>query len=592
MAENFKEQLTLADMYKKMTIYGNITIKGTVCLRTMDVANLGHHMISIAPDNEYHVHPASTFDGELTTRDVHVIYAYNFTERKVLQADDSGLYTGTNWESQFYTATSTLSKKWYLKTGPTVPISAVTMKIYMGTDANGPLVLDQTYAAALFVASSEIELPMDGYFETEIESTYYTTITCDTPFSIKTNAAGTASWTATDDVDIREDNLLQTRPWADPSTWTEGDYFMDSRKIYVCNTTGEQTGTFASNSALWDELGTSATGYKDRIISSDNDSLIITDTSLTYNDAVTDRIEVNTTQTRFRGPGASPVYMRFSVGGFEVNDGVDRFMSNASKSIMAGPNDVWWSGCYNDKYEVMDYSIARIQANATDTRLIAPDGNSILKLSSADLNFNDGTRDRIEADAIGTTLRSTTGAYLSMLSETLLFNDSIRDRIIISDAESRLASPDGLDALILTNSTAYLTKDLVVDSVVTLGADGVTLVSDDLVPSFNIVGNGEVFRVTQAQGTNGFFMSWFDYENNRMSYYGHGQSANQQHLWLVNEMTGGNLIIDTPGIVDIQTILQTDGYKSTDGTTGITYTANNGSYTQLIFKNGLLVGAS
>ena len=332
---------------------------------------------------------------------------------------------------------------------------------------------------------------------------------------------------------------------------------------------------------------------KDRIVSSDSDCLIITDTSLTYDDAVTDRIEVSGTQTRFRGPGASPVYLELIAGSFEINDGVDRFMFNASKTIMAGANDVWWSGCYNDKYEVMDYSIARIQANATDTHLVAPDGSSILKLSNTDLNFNDGTRDRFEADAIGTTLRSTTGAYLSMLSNTFLFNDNIRSRIIISDTESRLASPNGLDALIVTDSTAYLTKSVEITENLEIGNDltvtgDATIISDDLNPSFNIVGNGDVFKIKQAQGTNGFFMSWYDHEGNRMSYYGHGQSANQQHLWLVNEMTGGNLIIDTPGIVDIQTILQTDGYKSADGTTGVTGTIPSSS--NIYVKNGLVTG--
>ena len=220
---------------------------------------------------------------------------------------------------------------------------------------------------------------------------------------------------------------------------------------------------------------------------------------LDFNDAVTDRIEISAAQTKFRCPGASPTYMEIVAGSFEINDGVDRFMFNASKSIMAGPNDVWWSGCYNDKYEVMDYDIARIQASATDTRLIAPDG-SILKFDN----------------------------------------------------------------------------------------DGLEVVSDDLNPSFNIIGNGEVFRITQAQGTNGFFMTWYDHEDNRMSYFGHGQSANQQHLWLVNEMTGGNLIIDTPGIVDIQTILQTDGYRSADGTAGYTGTilSTDGFYV----KNGLVTG--
>ena len=253
MAENFQEQHTLADMYKKMTIYGDMTLKGIVNLRTMQVGNIGHHIASISPaDGHCHLHTTSSFDGEATLEDVHVLYAYDFTERKVLQADDSGLYTGTDWESQFYAATSVLSKKRYFKTGPTVPTTPVTQRIYKGVNANGPLVLEQTYAPSVFVASSEIELPLDGYFESEAGSMYYTTITCMTPFSIKTNAAVTAPWVAADDVDVREDNLLQTRRWVSGESWDDGDLFIDSRQIYVCNTTGVQSGTFAGNSDKWD----------------------------------------------------------------------------------------------------------------------------------------------------------------------------------------------------------------------------------------------------------------------------------------------------------------------------------------------------
>ena len=88
-------------------------------------------------------------------------------------------------------------------------------------------------------------------------------------------------------------------------------------------------------------------------------------------------------------------------------------------------------------------------------------------------------------------------------------------------------------------------------------------------------------------------MTWFDHEDVRMSYFGHGQSANQQKLFLVNESTNGDIILDCAGtgIIDCGVPIKAV-YRSSDGTAGITYTANNGQYTQLIFKNGLLVGAS
>lgn len=261
MAENFREARSFGDMYNQMKLYGDITLVGEAYLHTMGIANVGRHISTVSPDGVIHLHTVSEFDGELTTGDACVLYGYNFTERKVLQADDSGLYTGTDWESQFYATTSVLSKKRYFKTGPTVPNHSVTMRIYKGTDDTGILILDQTYNTSYFPASSEIELPLDGYFETHAGENYFTTITCDSDFSIKTNSAGTAPWVAADDTDVRVDCLLQTKPWVSGELWDSDDLYIDDRQIYKCNSTGVQTGTFAGNSDKWNPLADK--GYTD-----------------------------------------------------------------------------------------------------------------------------------------------------------------------------------------------------------------------------------------------------------------------------------------------------------------------------------------
>ena len=295
----------------------------------------------------------------------------------------------------------------------------------------------------------------------------------------------------------------------------------------------------------------------DKIISPDTlSNLTIDDTSLIYiNSNGETRFEVDGTQTRIRGVGGSPIYIKFGTSSFEINDGVDRFMSNSDKTVMASANDVWWSATYDDRYEVMDDVRARIVANATETTLISPDGGDILSVANNEFTYNDGVADRILVNSVTSRLVAQNGAYISAGTNSYI-NDGTRARLQIDNSDTILFSPSGTKFLTLDNDGTSFSGDAVFNDAVGIGNDGLTILSSDLTPSFNILGNGEAFRIQQAQGVNGFFMTWYDNNSNRMSYYGHGQSANQQHLWLINEMTGGNLIIDTPGIVDVQTGLK------------------------------------
>ncbi|KKL91057.1 hypothetical protein LCGC14_1898500, partial [marine sediment metagenome] len=214
-----------------------------------------------------------------------------------------------------------------------------------------------------------------------------------------------------------------------------------------------------------------------QIISPDSLSdLIITNSSLIYtNSGGEKRLEVDATQTRIRGVGATPIYMKFGSSSFEINDGVDRFMSNSSKSVMASSNDTWWSACYDDRYEVMDDVRARIQANATDTRLVSPDGNDVLWLANNDLTFNDGIRDRIVADAAGTRLYSTgaNASYLSIADAAIYLNDGARARVQVDDTHTYLFSPSGQKWVDVDNAGVALQGDTDITGIATIIADDV-----------------------------------------------------------------------------------------------------------------------
>jgi hypothetical protein len=235
-----------------------VHVKGDVKLyEEVGLTSLGHHLAAKAPDGHLHFHAHSEFVGGLSTSDTQIIESYDYAIRAVYQPDNSATFVGTNLEFSFLSPSHVLSDNAYYQVGPGGAAEDVTVQIWLGTDDTGFLIFDQTYAAGLFVADTEIELHSAGYVEYDEGATYFLRYSSSGNFSLKANAALTMPWFAVDVSSVREDNLLQTKPWVDGDSWDDGDYFIDSRMIYVCNTTGVQTGTFAGNSDKWDLLGSS-----------------------------------------------------------------------------------------------------------------------------------------------------------------------------------------------------------------------------------------------------------------------------------------------------------------------------------------------
>jgi len=228
--------------------------------KQVGIAGIGHHLATELPDGHYHLLAHSHFDGEETDGESRMLFAYNYEASRAFQPDFSTTFIGTNIEFGFTGVGHVMTKNIHYKTGGTVPTTPVRIRIYEGTDDTGILVFDQSYPPASFPADSDIELAYRGFVEYEDGTDYFLKYSCATDFSLKANAGTTVVYFAADIIDLREDNILQTAPWVDGATYTEGDLFIDSRKIYHCNVTGVQTGNFASNSAKWD-LGNTSEGY-------------------------------------------------------------------------------------------------------------------------------------------------------------------------------------------------------------------------------------------------------------------------------------------------------------------------------------------
>jgi hypothetical protein len=247
--------------YGEEKIYGDIDF-----FENVGITKIGHHVAEKSGEGHMHFFAHNEFTDGLTVVGPQVINSYSYTEKLIYQSDESGDFTGTNLEYTFPSAGHILANKFYYKTGTTAATQPVRIRVWEGTDDTGTLILDQTYPASEFPASTEISLTTDGYSEYDANTTYFLRYSSDANFSLKMDATNTMPWLAADTSLLREEDLFCTKQWVSGDTWTAGDYYIDNiaKKIYVCNTTGVQTGTFAENSAYWDLLSSTANDFWDR----------------------------------------------------------------------------------------------------------------------------------------------------------------------------------------------------------------------------------------------------------------------------------------------------------------------------------------
>lgn len=241
---------------------GNIEIDGDVRLyESVGWKKIGHHIAEDSGEGHIHFLAHNAFENGETSHNAQIIYAYNFTERLIFQPDESGSFTGTLLEFSLPSASHILSSKFYYKTDTTAATEPVRICVWEGTDTTGTLVIDQTYPASEFPASTEIILTIGGYSEYDPDTTYFLRYESDADFSFKMDSTNYTPWLAADTSFLREDDMLSTKAWVDGDSWDSGDYYISDKKIYVCNTTGVQTGTFASNSDKWDLLSSVANDF-------------------------------------------------------------------------------------------------------------------------------------------------------------------------------------------------------------------------------------------------------------------------------------------------------------------------------------------
>jgi hypothetical protein len=216
----------------------------------------GHHLMTRDSDDQYHFYAHSAFNGETTDSSAKIVEAYQYIPRSVVVPDDTGEWTGQIYS--YYISPSLdyrMLKKAYYKTGSIAATSPVRVQVWEGTDETGAISFDQTYPSSIFVANSEITITAEGFVEFREGANYYVKMSSDSPFSLRTTFDLSKPWTAGDAVLLREEDILQILQWKSGNLYTINQWVVYNKKIYVCNTTGIQTGTFLDNLIKWEILG-------------------------------------------------------------------------------------------------------------------------------------------------------------------------------------------------------------------------------------------------------------------------------------------------------------------------------------------------
>ncbi|MCP3941039.1 MAG: hypothetical protein GY710_06105, partial [Desulfobacteraceae bacterium] len=223
----------------------------------------GHHVATEDTfADHWHLHAHNVFDGETTTLLARIIRATQYIENFPVQVDYSGEFTGTSFTWPFTALTDSAFRIIHFKSGATAAVDTVRLQVWQGTDETGPLIFDQKYPGSQFPTNSDIALTLNGWMQVDAGTSYYNKVSSTSNISIKTNAAGTDPYLLATLSLIQEDDMLQLTAFdvgvSKGYAWQVGDWIIYNQKIYSCNTAGTQTGTFASNIALWDILGETA----------------------------------------------------------------------------------------------------------------------------------------------------------------------------------------------------------------------------------------------------------------------------------------------------------------------------------------------
>ena len=387
---------------------GSLKIHGALKLyEDLELAKVGHHLAFRSEGGNLHFIPHNEFNGEISTTVAELIHAYAYFNRMIQQSDNTGSWTGTTFEYTTQPSAHMLVSKVYLQTDSTAATEPVKVCIWEGTDDTGVLVFDQTYPASVFIASTEIEEEQMGLVEYDAGVDYFIRYLSGANFSLKLNDPNTVPWLAYDVSLLRKENLLQTKEWVDGDTWAVGDYFIDSRKINVCNTAGVQSGTFASNAALWDLIG-QGLNSSDRIISADGDTHAIASNDVfDVNRDGNLVIACNWLNTAIKAPTSPNTKMAVRNDYAHIDyDGITRLNIDSVDCELLSPNRNTYIHIRNSRVDIKQSGDNRLKIDASLSYIRSPNTQNDITINDTKTKITQGGVSRFEVDAVYSTVFS------------------------------------------------------------------------------------------------------------------------------------------------------------------------------------------
>ena len=171
----------------------------------------------------------------------------------ITNSDFAGENIGTSYNYIVQIPVGYVLSKIHYKTGSVSASSQITVRVYRGTIANlNKLIFEQNYPASQFPANSDVSINV-GKLNYKKNEQFLCVLSSEANFSIKTSLDGIYPYRAVDRWLMTHARISYASMWSETS-WAKDDWIVEGGKIYVCNTTGAQTGTFISNILKWDLL--------------------------------------------------------------------------------------------------------------------------------------------------------------------------------------------------------------------------------------------------------------------------------------------------------------------------------------------------
>ena len=415
------------------------------------LSSIGHHVSTKSVDGHMHFHAHNAFnpDTGLSETDAMIMYAFAHDPAVVYNGDDTGTWTGTSFAFTMTSPAKIMVKSLIYKTDTTAASDVVEIRIYEGSDDQGTLLIHQKFPASDWPASSTVTLPFDGYIEFAKDQNYHVTYNSDADFSFKTDVTVTYPYFTGDTVYYREDNMLQTKPWEDGATWGIGDLFIDDRKLYRCNVSGVQTGTFAANSAKWDILTV------DTIVAPDGDKASITDTRFFYDDGTRYRLDITDTYTQFYDQSGG--YLALYSGALQHEDhlGQSRMEIDTARNRWYSPNGTHEFTLDNAGFALTDGSLKRVYLDSsTYYKTVSAAGEAtgfFTALSNLGFTVWKGTQPRLNVGISETNLIAEENGWQLTADNSGVYAGNGTNRLEITPAHFKIKSPDFSKSISVSN---------------------------------------------------------------------------------------------------------------------------------------------